>query len=336
MDLDSFNFEGFDPIENIQEPQQQDGDQPQQTQTPSFLQDDGTVYTDDDFNQDDPVKNDKEDLVIKLLNAKGINPEKIQMYDEEDNLTEVNFNDLTDEEKLEILNWHEEQQMPTDEELEILNYFKKNNMTLEDYAKWQKELGVQEYLANQQPHSEIDDYSDDEIIAYDFIQRFGDGMTDEEIDAEIERLKADEVAYKKRVELLRNSYKSEAEAQAKLYAEQEKSQAEANHTAFVNAYNEAAKDLNDIQGIRLEDTDKQELLQFVLDKDDANRTGFSKALDDPKNVLKMAWFLKHGDEAFDATVDYFKKEIAKREKANKTTRVVNRPQSTQNKDAFKF
>jgi hypothetical protein len=185
------------------------------------------------------------------------------------------------------------------------------------------------------PKSEIDGYSDDEIIAYDFIQRFGDEMTDEEIDAEIERLKGDEDAYKKRVDLLRTAYKNEEEAQAKLYEEQ----TEANRALFVNAYNEAVRDLNDIQGIRLGDEDKQELLQFVLEKDDANRTGFSKAMDDPANVLKMAWFLKHGEETFDATLDYFKKEIAKRDKAAKATpRAVtrNNQPAKSSKDAFKF
>lgn len=332
MEDDFFNFEGFDPEEV--NPEDLQDDQTQSQQSTSFMQDDGTVYEDGDFNNSEDGNNQGTDLVTKLLTARGINPEKIQMYDDEDNLTEVNFNDLTDEEKLEILNWHEEPTLPSDEELEVLNYLKKNNMTLQDFAEWQKQVGVQEYLAKQQPHSEIDDYSDDEIIAYDFIQRFGDEMTDEEIDAEIERLKNDETAYKKRVDLLRNAYKSEAEAQAKLYEEQERSQAEATQTAFVNAYTEAVRDLDDIQGISLDDTDKKELLQFVLDKDDANRTGFSKALDDPKNVLRMAWFLQHGEETFDAVVDYFKKEIAKRDKAK--PRAVTRQAPAPKKDAFKF
>jgi hypothetical protein len=317
---DYFNFDGIDSVEEVQQASVEPQDDT--TQQLSFLQDDGTVYEDEDFNQDQDDQ--KEDLISKLLSAKGINPEKIQMYDEEDNLTEVNFNDLTDEEKLEILNWHEETALPSDDELETLNYLKKNNMTLKDFAEWQKQVGVQEYLANQKPESEIDGYSDDEIIAYDFIQRFGDEMTDEEIDAEIERLKENEEAYKKRVNLLRTAYKNEEEAQAKLYEQQ----TEANRISFVNAYNEAARDLNDIQGIRLGDDDKQELLQFVLEKDDSSKTGFSRALDDPASVLKMAWFLKHGEEAFDATLDYFKKEIAKREKAPKpATRAVTRNQT---------
>ena len=327
MEEDYFNFEGFENTDP--EP----GQETTQTQEEQFT-DDNLVYEDGDFNEE---PKESPDLISKLLEARGINPQKIQIYDEDDKLTEVPFSELSDDEKFEILSMDNSQSvMPTDDELEILNYLRKNGMSLKDFAEWQKQVGVQEYMANQQPHSEIDDYSDDEIIAYDFIQRFGDQMTDEEIDTEIERLKTDEEAYKKRVDLLRATYKSEAEAQAKLYEEQEKSQAEANMAAFRSAYIDSAKTLDDIQGISLDDNDKEELLQFVLTKDVANRTGFSKAMDDPANVLKMAWFLLHGEESFDATVDYFKKEIAKRDKTNKQPRAVSRSTAQKATDAFKF
>ena len=46
-------------------------------------------------------------------------------------------------------------------------------------------------------------------------------MTDEEIDEEINRLKANPEAFEKRVALLRTAFKSEEEAQAKLYQDQE-------------------------------------------------------------------------------------------------------------------
>lgn len=328
MEEDYFNFEGFENTDP--EP----GQVTAQVQQEEQFTDDNLVYEDGDFNREpeEPL-----DLISKLLETKGINPQKIQIYDEDDQLTEIPFSELSDEEKLEILSMDNSQsKMPTDDEIETLNYLRKNNMSLKDFAEWQKQVGVQEYMANQQPYSEIDDYSDDEIIAYDFIQRFGDQMTDEEIDTEIERLKTDEEAYKKRVDLLRAAYKSEAEAQAKLYEEQERSQAEANRAAFINAYTDSAKTLDDIQGISLDENDKEELLQFVLEKDAANRTGFSKAMDDPANVLKMAWFLLHGEESFDATVDYFKKEIAKRDKANKQPRAVSRQTAQKATDAFKF
>lgn len=318
---DLFNFETED-IQTIQDPNP----------------DDLTVYNDDDFNNDDDHQEPEQDYISRLLESRGFKNKTIQITDENGEVSDINFDDLTDQEKFDLLNDTDKEDnsvLPSDDELQILNYLRTNNMTLEDFAKWQREQGVQEYLANQTPITEFDEYSDDEIIAYDFIQRFGEEMTDEEIDAEIDRLKADPDAYQKRVNLLRASYKSEAEAQSKLYEQEEQSRNQAAEQAFINAYTNAASDINYIHGMDLDNNDKQELLDFVLNKDAAGRTGLSKALDDPASVLKMAWYLQHGEEVYDATVDHFKKEIAKRSNEN-NPRVLKRPTTKQPTDAFKF
>lgn len=309
---DLFNFETpEDPIETPVEDQPED------------------IYSEDDFNEPSNDPEPEGDFISKLLEAKGFKNKTIQITDENGEVSDINFDDLTDQEKFDLLSdpGKDEGAMPSDEELKTLNFLRTNNMTLEDFAKWQREEGVQEYLANQAPITEFDEYTDDEIIAYDFIQRFGEDMTDEEIDAEIERLKADPDAYQKRVNLLRASYKSEAEAQSKLYEQEEQTRNQAAEEEFKTAYVNAAGNINYIHGMDLDNNDKQELLDFVLTKDAANRTGLSKALDDPESVLKMAWYLLHGEETYDATVDHFKKEIAKRSKEN-STRVINRARQT--------
>lgn len=321
MEDDLFQFEPTDDeLNQIQDPNP----------------DDNTIFEDDDLNtvNDDDNQNEG-DYVSRLLEARGFKDKKIQVTNEDGELEEVNFDDLTDQEKFDLLSDQDQGAMPSDEELKTLNFLRTNNMTLEDFAKWQREQGVQEYLANQSPVTEFDEFTDDEMIAYDFIQRFGDEMTDEEIDAEIDRLKADPDAYQKRVNLLRASYKSEAEAQSKLYEQEEQTRNQAAEEEFKTAYVNAAGNINYIHGMDLDNNDRQELLDFVLTKDAANRTGLSKALEDPESVLKMAWYLLHGEETYDATVDHFKKEIAKRSKEN-NTRVVNRSRQPQSKDAFKF
>lgn len=293
------------------------------------------VFENSDFEKEDFVEQeDAPDYITRLLEAKGIKNRTLQVTDEDGQTQDINFDDLTDQEKFDLLSEQDQQVLPSDAEVETLNYLRQNNMSLQDFADWQRQEAIKEYVANQAPQSETDDYSDDEIIAYDFIQRFGDEMTDEEIDAEIDRLKADPDAYQKRVNLLRSSFKSEEEAQAKLYQEQEQSRNAANMAAFQNAYTDAVQGLNYIHGMNLDANDKQELLHFILDKDATGRTGLSRALDDPESVIRMAWYLKHGEDTYDATVDYFKKEISKREH-NNSTRAVTRPRQQQ-KDAFKF
>ena len=313
MEDDLFQFEPTDDeLNQIQDPNP----------------DDNTIFEDDNLNTVNNDDNQNEgDYVSRLLEARGFKDKKIQVTNEDGELEEVNFDDLTDQEKFDLLNDQDQGVMPSDEELKTLNFLRTNNMTLEDFAKWQREQAVQEYLANQSPITEFDEFTDDEMIAYDFIQRFGEEMTDEEIDAEIDRLKADPDAYQKRVNLLRASYKSEAEAQSKLYEQEEQTRNQAAEEEFKTAYVNAAGNINYIHGMDLDNNDKQELLDFVLTKDAANRTGLSKALDNPESVLKMAWYLLHGEETYDATVDHFKKEIAKRSKEN-STRVINRSRQT--------
>jgi hypothetical protein len=269
-------------------------------------------YSDSDYNEDD-VETSK-DFISMLLESKGIDRSKIQIVDEEGNPTEVSFDSLSDQDKLDILNYQDDPVLPEDHEIQMINFLRQNNMTLQDFAEWQRQEAIQEYLAGQAPTSDTDSYSDEEIVAYDYIKRFGESMSDEEIDAEIERLKADPEAFAKRVSLLRNAFKAEEEAQAKLYQDQEAAMRQENESMFINTYHQALAQIDNIQNVELDDNDRDELLRFVLEKDQANRTGLSKAMDNPENVLKMAWYLLHGEECNNAMIDYFQKEISKRSK----------------------
>lgn len=275
------------------------------------------------------------DYITRLLESKGIDRSKIQILDEEGNTSEVDFDSLSDEDKFAVLSYQEEQVLPSDDELQTLNFLRQNNMSLQDFAEWQRQEAIQEYLSQQQQSSDIDAYSDEEIVAYDYIKRFGENMSDEEIDAEIERLKADPDAFAKRVSLLRNAFKAEEEAQAKLYQDEEAAKQAANEKMFVDTYHQAAGNIDSIQNTELDDNDRDELLRFVLEKDQANRTGLSKAMDNPENVLKMAWYLLHGEERVDAMIDYFQKEISKRSKQG-NPRVVKTTRKTVPQDDFVF
>ena len=292
-------------------------------------------YTDSDYNDDD-VESSK-DYISRLLESKGIDRNKVQILDEEGNPTEVSFDSLSDQDKFDILNYQEDSVIPEDHEIQMINFLRQNNMTLQDFAEWQRQEAIQEYLSQQQAVSDTDSYSDEEIVAYDYIKRFGESMSDEEIDAEIERLKADPEAFAKRVSLLRNAFKAEEEAQAKLYQDEAAAEQAENEKMFVDTYQQAMASIDSIQNTELDDNDRDELLRFVLEKDQANRTGLSKAMDNPENVLKMAWYLLHGEERVDAMIDYFQKEISKRSKPGPrvVTKQANRKPSVR-EDEFVF
>lgn len=297
------------------------------------LEDESNVEYDDSEYTHEP--DNTTDYVSRLLESRGIDRNKIQMVDDDGNVSEVRFDELSDQDKFDILNYQETPVLPEDHEIEMINYLRRNNMSLQDFAEWQRQDAIQEYLKNQQPTSDIDSYTDEEVIAYDFIRRFGEEMSDEEIDTEIARLKDDPEAFAKRVALLRGSFKSEEEAQMRLYQDQELSRAKENESKFVDTYYAAASNIDSIQNIELDNNDREELLRFVLEKDQANRTGLSKAMDNPDNVLKMAWYLLHGEECSNAMIDYFQKEITKRSKSG--PRAVSKPKhSAPPTDEFKF
>ena len=279
---------------------------------PAEFDDPDVTYTETDYNEGH--NEDSKDYISRLLESRGIDRNRIQILDEEGNPSEVSFDSLSEQDKFDILNYQEDPVLPEDHEIQAINFLRQNNMTLQDFAEWQRQEAIKEYLAGQSTVSETDSYSDEEIVAYDYIKRFGESMSDEEIDAEIERLKADPEAFVKRVTLLRNAFKAEEEAQAKLYQDQEAAKNAENEAMFVQTYQRAVADIDNIQNTELDDNDRDELLRFVLEKDQANRTGLSKAMDNPENVLKMAWYLLHGEERVDAMIDYFQKEISKRSK----------------------
>lgn len=280
--------------------------------SPAEFDDSDVEYSDSDYNED--YEDSSKDYISMLLESRGIDRNKVQILDEEGNPTEVSFDSLSEQDKFDILNYQDDPVLPEDHEIQMINFLRQNNMTLQDFAEWQRQEAIQEYLSQQQAVSDTDSYSDEEIVAYDYIKRFGESMSDEEIDAEIERLKADPEAFAKRVSLLRNAFKAEEEAQAKLYQDEVAAKQAENEQMFINTYHQAMAGIDSIQNTELDDNDRDELLRFVLEKDQANRTGLSKAMDNPENVLKMAWYLLHGEERVDAMIDYFQKEISKRSK----------------------
>lgn len=317
----------------------------------------GSIFdnTDDDSTpvSDDGESDDYSDYIDTALKAKGIDRNNIEITDEDGNTEIVSFDDLSDDDKASILS----EDAPTveqpsvedqisDNEIEMLNYFRTNRIgSLQEFANGVAQRAVANYIANQpQAPSDIDGYTDDEIIAYDFIQRFGDNMTNEEIDDEIDRLKEDEEAYEKRVNLLRSSYKAQEEAERRLYEENEARQSAVNTQRFVQAYNQAAYNVNTIQGIDLEDQDKMEILDYVLTKDQFGKTQFSKDLDDPEKVLKMAWFMRYGEDAAAATRNYFAQLLARQRAPQQSpkSKTISRPKSnstsrqTKQNNPFKF
>jgi hypothetical protein len=273
------------------------------------------------------------------LKSHNIDRDKIQVQNEDGTVEEVAFDDLEDDDKLAILSdsLNSEESQITDQEIEDINFLRDQEVNLADFVKQQREQAIKEYLEqNSTPHYEVDDMTDDQLFAYDLLNRYGDELTDEEVDAELARAKENEELFTKKMNFIRNQYK-EQEAAAKQAAEQqEQQQFAAEKQELINALTSAAQNTTELQGVELEDTDRTEVLDFLLKEDAQGRTEFSKLLSDPEAVFKMAWYMKYGESVFNSTVDYFKNEIAKarRSEQKQQTRTIIRKQDKPKGDPY--
>lgn len=289
-------------------------------------------------NEEEPKQEEetKDDYLTKFLKSRNIDREKIRFQNEDGTIEEVRFDDLEDNEKLAILS--EEEELPiTDQEIEDINYLRDHDINLADFAKLQREQAIKEYLEqNSTPQYEVDGMTDDQLFVYDLLNRYGEELTDEEIDAELAHAKENEDLFTKKMNFLRNQYKEQETASKQATEAKERQQYEVEKQELINALTSAAINTTELQGVELEDADRNEVLDFLLREDTQGRTEFSKLLSDPEAIFKMAWYMKYGESTFNTTVDYFKNELAKARRAEpkQTTRTIIRKPSKPKVDPY--
>ena len=61
--------------------------------------------------------------------------------------------------------------------------------------------------------------------------------------------------------------------------------------------------------MNFDDSDREELAQFMLARDEAGNNYLWQALQDPETLVKAAWFILNGDEAFNNVSEYFIKQM---------------------------
>lgn len=253
-----------------------------------------------------------DDFMSDFLRSKGIDdPNNIQFEEEDGSIITRSWNDLTREEQMNIANtsFSTEQEDSfegfDDEELELINQIRQSGMTPTQYLQ-----SIQGDQVIQEPVYKIDDLSDDEIFLLDLESRVGE-LTEDEGVAALNAAKQNEEFYKKQVDGIRKEYKEREDFQSQqeqAAVEQEQQEAYDRYQAVVvdsiNQFNSVGNlDLN------LEDSDKEELAEFMLSQDENGLNYFYQALQDPETLVKAAWFILNGEEAFDSISDYFKTQI---------------------------
>ena len=260
----------------------------------------------------EPPKQEPEgDFMSDFLKTRGIDdPTKINFQDDDGNITERSWEDLSNEEKINILNMpleteHEDNNSLTEEEIALLSQIRQSNMTPTEYL--QSISGEQVEVT---PQYKIDELSDDEVYLLDLESRVGE-LSDEEAAEALNTVKQNEEFFKKQIEGIRKEYKEREDLRIQQEeAEREQEQQE----AFENYQAQVVDAINNFTSIgnfdlNFEDADKDELADFMLSRDQAGKNYLFEALQDPETLTKAAWFILNGEEAFNTISDYFTQQI---------------------------
>lgn len=280
--------------------------------------------TDPEPKEQETSNDNEDDLITYMLRSKGISdPSKIKFEGDNGEIEELNFNDLTREEQIAILSQNEPEQI-TDEyseaEVALIQKLRENKLTPSEYEQYLLNQGANNYeqqLKENDRRYTIDDLEDDELFILDLQARIED-ITDEEALAALEKAKMDETIYAKQIKGIREEYKRiEDDKNQREQFEAEQTRKE-QFEAFSNQVQNSIRSFTNIGqlDISLDEDDMEDVAQFLLTADGAGINHFSKALNDPDTLVKMAWFVLKGEDAFNDITNYFTTEIKKREQAS--------------------
>lgn len=286
---------------------------------------DGSVPQEGPTHEDEPSNEPAEDDIITiLLKDKGINPNAIKFENEDGEVEEKSFGELSKEEQLQILNYNDlsDNYGLVDEEVELINELRENNLSVEEYKKYISQQAIQEYLASNQEGSqtyEVDSIPDDELYLIDLKAKIPE-LTDEDASAELESAKQNEALYQKKVQGIRNEYKKKEELLVQQEEEEQRLAAEKAAKEFEDTIVAAIQENDTIDlgesSLTLSEDDMNEIASFILDSDVAGVRHIAKALNDPKTLVGMVWYALKGQEAFSQITDYYKQKITEASKYN--------------------
>lgn len=253
----------------------------------------------------EPEKNSAEksdDYIVQFLDGFGLSNGKVTYESEDGSIEEVSFNDLDTEEKLNILR---EITAPNLSEAEIntINYLRRNNATIQDVIEYYSNKAVQDYIDQNgtvEKKYSVDEYSDDELYVAYLKSKFPD-MSEEDISSEVEMSKTNEDLHKRKLEIIRNQYKTQEEDERK----QKMAEQEEQYNTYVSTlqdciakFEEFSMDYKDKESdsIVIEDAEKSQIYDYIMNQDENGQSQLYKDLNTPEKLVEMAWFSMFGKD----------------------------------------
>lgn len=298
-------------------------DEPQEVQEVDYEDDNQQYYDiDEDTNVEEVPSTENSDYIDRFLRSRGIDPQSVRIADEQGVIEEVPFESLSADEKLAILDTDKYQL--SDDEINTLNFLRQNNISLQEYSEYIKNESIKEYLNQTNSVTNVDDYTDEVIFKADLINRFGEDISDEELDKEWEAAQVNPTLLEKKIGVLREQFKQREIDNRNAAEQQAAAQKEDQFQTFAGMMQNAADGIDTIMSVEVDNEQKNDILKFCLERDVNGQSQFNKFFNDPEAVFKMAWFMKYGEQAIEAVHDYWRKQVGQSRKAQPVSKTVSR------------
>ena len=239
----------------------------------------------------------EDDAMTAFLKSKGIaDPSKIQFENENGEIEDVDFNSLSKEEQLTMIQELTDPGL-SDHEVQVVNYLRQNKVTFDQVIDYFANQRLEEYL-NEHPEDRhqknysVDEYNDDELYLADLKSKYP-SFSDEELLSKLNIAKSDEDLFKKEVDILRESYKAQEDQMlkdAELAEQQQYEDLQNNLLNAVSTFNEVSLDTKDSESdsLVIEDSDKRQILSYLLDQDKDGKSQFVKDIENPNTLIELA------------------------------------------------
>lgn len=311
MEIGNNEFEDFDDLDTLESDFEDEFD--------DWGDEFETEYEAESDDNSDSYEEPTVDLITKMLNSKGIvDPSKIKFEGETGEIEEIDWNNLTVDEQFNILNHHDDpEEGLDDDEIDLINKIRSARLTPREYEDYLLRQGASSLQPKEEPSYIIDDLTDDELYVYDLQARNEDITEEEALDA-LEKAKMSEATFSKQMKGIREEYKQLEDDRNNEQLRVQQAQKQQQFNAFSNSIKNSIRNFKSIGNLDIElDTDEMdEVAQFLLTTDGAGINHFSKVLNNPEWLVKMAWFALKGEDAFNNITDYFTTEMKQREQAS--------------------
>ena len=266
------------------------------------------------------------DVLSDYLRMKGIDPDNIQINDEQDNPSYSSFKDLGRQEQLDLLRSldstdDESDYDLDDDEIDLINSIRSSNMSIEEFVSDIQNRAVQDYvnsgMGNHQQYS-VDQLSAQDLFVSDYKARMPNASDDEVISA-LNAAMSNQQSFENMMAGLRQAYKQQEEDyienQIRASEERARRQQEGYENIIVDTLNNMGSiKLGKLQA-ELDEDDKYDIAGTILDSDTTGTRRLARLINDPETLVKMVWYATKGENAIDEMQRYYMNEINTRQKA---------------------